>query len=127
MAPPLLLIVTPGATWMLDEVDPDVVVVVPVVDVVWLPVVVEADTVDDGDVETDVPVEAVVVPVFVVPAVVVVPVFVVPAVVVVPSVAAPSPVEVDEVSPSVAHATPGEVTTAMPIPNAAANVPTRPM
>jgi hypothetical protein len=110
-APPLLLTVTPGATSIDEEVEPADDVAVSVVGAVVLSVVVEADTVDEP---TDVPV----VPVLVVP-LLAVPVLVVPALA--------SSVEGDDESVVSAEASPGEVTTAMPMPSAAANAPTRPM
>jgi hypothetical protein len=63
-APPLLLIVTPGATWVLEDVVPVSVVVVPVPvvvaeDEVELPSVdVAADPVDDSPVGVELDVES---------------------------------------------------------------------
>lgn len=116
-APPLLLTVTPVPTWVLDDVAPDadellVVDVAVAVDVDPELVAVEPLSVN-VDVEVEVPV---------------------------PASAADEPDSVLEAElscadddaldadPSVsALATPGEATTITPIPNAAANAPTRPM
>ena len=103
-APPLLLTVTPDATSVADDVAPDVVVV-PAVEVAG----VEVDS-PPADVEPE------------------------PLVAVDP-VDSPAGVEsaelVEDDSEDVpvvsALATPGEVTIITPIPNAAANAPTRPM
>jgi hypothetical protein len=115
-APPLLLIVTPGATSVEDEVEPADEVMA-VVDWVVMPAaLVESGTVEDGGVAAVEPaaVEPEDTSVESVPEV---------SVSVVPVLSAD---EVDE-SVSSAKATPGEVITAMPIPKAAARAPTRPM
>jgi hypothetical protein len=78
--------------------------------VVWPPVVVDPDTVAGGGVESEESPD-----VFVV--------FVLSVV----FVASGSPVDVVDGSSSVAHATPGEVAIAVPIPSARASAPTRPM
>jgi hypothetical protein len=105
IAPPELLNVTCG---------PVVVMVWLLVAAVWVPVEVDADTVEDGGVDAE-PVDAVVS----LPVPVGVPVVSVLVLVV-------SPVELVEESPSVAQAVPGQVPTATPIPSATASAPTRP-
>jgi hypothetical protein len=110
--PPLLLIVTPGATWDVDPVAPDVCVVSvdAEVPVEGEPVLVDADP--------DEPTEAAV-------SLVVVLVFAASALVpVLPPVDVPVDVEVEPVVSALA--TPGEVMTITPMPKAAANAPTRP-
>jgi hypothetical protein len=115
----LALMVTPGATWTLEDVVSDVLVlslaVVPVpvdvelvVDVEPTPVVAVDPVVDGGP--ADVPDTLVVVPVFVDGVLESAP-----------------PADVEPGFVESALATPGEVTTINPIPNAAANAPTRPM
>lgn len=117
-APPLLPTVTPGATSVVDDVAPDDAVEAPAGDVASvLPPAVDVDVPDDADVDV------------VEPADVVAPALVVPGSV--DPVEEPVPVDDtpdagdDELDAS-ALATPGEVTTITPIPNAAANAPTRP-
>jgi hypothetical protein len=108
-APPLLLTVTPGPTWALDDVAPDVELVPAVsalaaVDVDPELVVVKPLSVD-GAVEVPVPVAS--------------------AAESVP--AGEESVDVEVVPDVSAVATPAEVTTIAPMPKAAASAPTRPM
>jgi hypothetical protein len=118
-APPLLLIVTPGATSVVEEVVSDDDGKVPAEDVASP---LATDEVDDGGTDGDEP-SAVPEASFVAPALVV-PVSVAP---VEESVPAAEPlVDVDEVLDGSALARPGEVMTKTPIPKAAANAPTRP-
>lgn len=113
LAPPELLKVTSGPVVVVTVVcDGDVsVVVVPVGVVVSVPVAVfESDTVDEGGLESD---ESAVLVVFDVSA---------------SSVDVVDESEVvDESASGVAHATPGEVATAVPMPSATASAPTRPI
>jgi hypothetical protein len=115
----LALMVTPGATWTLEDVVPDVLVLS--LAVVPVPVVVELVV----DVEPT-PVVAVDPAVDGVPADVPDPLVAVPAFVGGVLESAPA-VEGESGFVVSALATPGEVATIIPIPNAAANAPTRPM
>jgi hypothetical protein len=111
LAPPELPYVTSGpvgsviVTVLCD--DGVGAVMVPGDVVVWVPEVVDPDTVAEGGVESEESPD----------------VFVVSVV----FVASASPVAVVDGSPSVAHARPGEVAIAVPIPSATASAPTRPM
>ena len=110
----LALTVTPGASSMLEDVVPDVLVLSVAVE----PEPVDVDPLTDGELVPAVDVAA--------DALSVVPSFMVP-VLVVPVVDDPEPVPSDDVLVESAFATPGEVATISPIPRAAASAPTRPM
>ncbi|MBE1547796.1 hypothetical protein GGC64_001804 [Mycobacterium sp. OAS707] len=111
-APPLLLTVTPGPTWVVDDVVPDV----DVAPAVAVPVAVD----DDPAPVVDEPLSVVVV--------VDVPVLGGTDADELDSVlVAELSCDVDDVLEVSALARPGEVTTITPIPNAAANAPTRPI
>ncbi|MBP1819613.1 hypothetical protein [Mycobacterium sp. OAE908] len=111
-APPLLLTVTPGPTWVVDDVVPDV----DVAPAVAVPVAVDVDPTP----VVDEPLSVVVV--------VDVPVLGGADADELDSVlVAELSCDVDDVLEVSALARPGEVTTITPIPNAAANAPTRPI
>ena len=122
--PPLLLTVTPEPTWLLDDVEPDVVEV-PLA-VVPAPVDEEAELVDDSPpaVAAD---DGLVPVVPVVAAVEVPPVEPVEPEEPKPDEAEPEEDDPEEVPVPSALATPGDVMTRAPMPKAAANAPTRPM
>ena len=121
-APPLLLMVTPGATSVLEEVAPDALVpsvVVPLpVDVVAVALEVLALAVPVEVPDVDEPASG---------AELVVPACdPLTAESLAPEVVDAPAVEVDDEPDESAFAMPGEVTTITPIPRAAANAPTRP-
>ena len=109
-APPLLLTVTPVPTWVLDDVAPDVDVAPAVDESAAVEVDPELDVVEplSADVAVEVPVLGVAAE---------------PESVLVAELSC----DIDDVLEVSALARPGEVTTATPIPKAAANVPTRPI
>jgi len=110
-APPLLLTVTPDPTWVVDDVVPDVDVSAAEAAPVALDV--DPELVVDEPLSVDVAVE--------------VPVLGVAADELESALVAELSCDVDDVLEVSALARPGEVTTITPIPNAAANAPTRPI
>ena len=121
-APPELRTMTVGPVVLVVVVsDGDVPSVLVSPAAVWLPVFVEAETLDEGGVETDDSADAALV--------VFAPVALFVLVVLADEVVDASPLLVDD-SPSedgLAHAMAGELATAIPTPNATASAPTRPI